>query len=526
MGPSNGGEEVAAKRLFLFSVIVTVSIAAYAISRPIWWLVRVVPDDTFYYLKIASIMARERLSSFDGINPTNGYHPGWMFLVVILAKLFDDKVTLLRAVLATALLLHLGTGYCLSRTLRRWMSPEWSWIGGACWILNPLPVFLAIEGMEASLYVFALSIALWLYAAHVEGGLEARSISRRTLVSMGLVFGACILARTDQIVLCAVVSVAIMWRLPARERLRFIAVTGGITVLCLVPWVAYSRLATGTWFQHSGAMKFMWARKEHVGGIEGALEYLTREWLTYPLVDYKILDRLGHRWPAVRVISTVLITLGLLAALRRGLDRSDTRGLARASLVLVAGTLLTGAIYGLFFTDRQDWYRGQPALILYVVLYGAIVRGVLERPDRWRIPPIAVGGASVAVFAATLVGLVLTAKTYPWQRDVYESQPMFEQLVPRGQAIGCFNAGIPAYFSDRTVINLDGLTNNAVFPYYQRDEFDQYLRDARIGYIADEDLSMKRAMLFVDKPVPMEELATASMTWMTAKRRLWHLAPR
>ncbi len=521
-----GEDEVAAKRLFWFSVLVTASIASYAISRPITWLLRVVPDDTFYYLKIASVMARERLSSFDGINPTNGYHPGWMFIVVILAKLFDDKVALLRASLATALLLHLATGYCLSRTLRRWMSPEWSWIGGACWILNPLPVFLAIEGMEASLYVFALSAGLWLYAARVEGNLEARSFPQRSLVYLGLVFGACILARTDQIVLCAVVSVALVWRLSTRERLRFIATTGGITVLSVVPWVLYSRVATGTWFQHSGAMKFMWARKEHIGGIDGAWEYLTGEWLTYPLVDYKILDRLGHRWPAVRMISTVLITVGLLAALKRGLERPDSRRLARASLVLVAGTLLTGVIYGLFFTDRQDWYRGQPALILYVVLYGAIVRGVLERPDRWRVPPIAVGGASIAIFAATLVALVVTAKTYPWQRDVYESQPRFEQLVPQGQAIGCFNAGIPAYFSDRTVINLDGLTNNAVFPYYQRDEFDRYLRDAGIGYIADEDLSMKRAMLFVDKPVSMEVLATASMTWMTAKRRLWRLAPR
>jgi hypothetical protein len=526
MGRASEGDEGAARRLFWFSVIVTVSIAAYAISRPITWLVRVVPDDTFYYLKIASIIAREKLSSFDGINPTNGYHPGWMFLVVILAKVFDDKVTLLRATLATALMLHVATGYCLSRALRRWMSPAWSWIGGACWILNPLPVFLAIEGMEASLYVFALSTGLWFYGSELEHRLEARSIPHSTLALLGLAFGACILARTDQIVLCAVVSVALLWNLPPREKLRFIAVTGGVTILSVLPWFAYSRWATGAFFQHSGAMKFMWARKEHVGGIEGAWEYVTGEWLTYPLVDYKILDRLGHRWPLARIIPTVIITLGLLAALKRGLDRPDTRRLAWASIVLVAGTLLTGVIYGLFFTDRQDWYRGQPALILYVVLYGALVRGVLETPEARRVSPIAVGGASVAVFAATLVALVLTAKTYPWQQDVYESQPMFEQLVPHGQAIGCFNAGIPAYFSDRTVINLDGLTNNAVFPYYQRDEFDQYLRDAGIGYIADEDLSMKRAMLFVDKPMPMQVLATTSMTWMTAKRRLWHLAPR
>jgi hypothetical protein len=139
---------------------------------------------------------------------------------------------------------------------------------------------------------------------------------------------------------------------------------------------------------------------------------------------------------------------------------------------------------------------------------------------------ISIGGLCVAICGATLVPLVLTVNSYPWQRDVLESQPLFERLVPADQTIGCFNAGIPAYFSARKIVNLDGLVNNTVYPYYQRDQFDQYLRDTAIGYIADEDMSMVRAMLFAKKAIPMEVLATVPMTWMPqTHRHLWRVEP-
>ena len=519
------GEGGAARWLFWLSVLVTVAAASYAISRPLTWLVRFVPDDAFYYLKIASTIASEGRSSFDGVNPTTGYHPGWMLLVVILANLFHGKMALLRASLATALVLHVAAGYVLSRVFRRWMSAQWSWIGGACWILNPLPVMLALEGMEASLSVLALTVALWVYVALIEPHLESRSIPSWNLACLGAAFGLCMLARTDAVVLCAVVVAALLWKLSWRGRLDLIAVTGGVTVLTVIPWFAYSRWATGALLQHSGSMKMLWARKEHTGGLAAAWLYLTSEWLTYPLWE-KTVDRLGHKWPWERSIIGAVATFGLLLAVWRGLARRETRALASTALVLLAGTMLTGAIYGLLFTDRQDWYRGQPGLILYVVLYGTIVYAFLDR--RGGRQGTVIGGLSVAVCAATLLVVVLTANSYPWQRDVLESQPVFERLVPEGQTIGCFNAGIPAYFSDRRITNLDGLVNNTVYPYYQRDQFDRYLRDAGIGYIADEDLSMVRAMLFVKEPLPMEVLASASLTWMSpaVQRHLWRVEPR
>jgi len=523
MDRRDDGEAVRAQWIFWAAALVAISVAAYSIARPLTWLVRVVPDDTFYYLKIAGTIVREGRSSFDGVNTANGYHPGWMLVVVVLAYFFHTKVALLRACLATALLLHLAAGYGLSRFFRRWMPTDWSWIGGACWILNPLPVLLVLEGMEASLYVLAIVFALWVYVTRMEPFLEEGAIPLWNMVQLGLAFGLTILARTDAVLLCAAASAALVWKLSWREGPRFAAATGATLVLTIAPWLAWCRWVGGAWLQHSGSMKLLWASREHTAGLAAGWRYLAGNWLTFPLWA-RTVDRLGNRWPTARASAGALMTLLLLVALWHGLSRRETRALARAGLVLVGGTILTGAVYGLFFTDKQDWYRAQPALILYVVLFGVIVRGWAENHSFRRLDATVFGSAAAAVFAATLIPVVLTANSYPWQKDVLESQPMFERLVPEGRTIGCFNAGIPAYFSPRHVVNLDGLVNNSVYPYYRRNQFERYLRDADIEYIADEDMSLTRANLFTERHLLVESLAEVPMTWLPqVKRHLWRV---
>lgn len=45
--------------------------------------------DTFYYLTIAGNGSWSNIASFDGINPTNGFHPLWQFLLKVIFNSFD-----------------------------------------------------------------------------------------------------------------------------------------------------------------------------------------------------------------------------------------------------------------------------------------------------------------------------------------------------------------------------------------------------------------------------------------------------
>jgi hypothetical protein len=47
-------------------------------------------DDVFYYMKISNNFARGLWFTYDGTNPTNGFHPLWAALVAVVLKLFGS----------------------------------------------------------------------------------------------------------------------------------------------------------------------------------------------------------------------------------------------------------------------------------------------------------------------------------------------------------------------------------------------------------------------------------------------------
>ena len=50
-----------------------------AFNLPNRWFIR---DDAYYYYKVAQNISEGHGSTFDGINPTNGYHPLWMLICI------------------------------------------------------------------------------------------------------------------------------------------------------------------------------------------------------------------------------------------------------------------------------------------------------------------------------------------------------------------------------------------------------------------------------------------------------------
>jgi hypothetical protein len=62
-----------------FSALVVLT--ALTLCSPGWFLLNFVGDDALFYVVIANHFAHGLGSTFDGINPTNGYHPLWMVLL-------------------------------------------------------------------------------------------------------------------------------------------------------------------------------------------------------------------------------------------------------------------------------------------------------------------------------------------------------------------------------------------------------------------------------------------------------------
>jgi hypothetical protein len=75
-------------------------------------------DDYFYYLRVARNIAAGHGSTFDGTHLTNGYHPLWMVVNVVLAKLLTGRpffYALLAVIFACVLATFFFTRLCLRR---------------------------------------------------------------------------------------------------------------------------------------------------------------------------------------------------------------------------------------------------------------------------------------------------------------------------------------------------------------------------------------------------------------------------
>lgn len=165
-------------------------------------------DDFFYYLKIAGNIAQGLGSTFDGITPTNGYHPLWMGYFVLLKLAVSDEKSLFVLVQATLFLCSAAFIVLMFRLMTRL---GWSAALAALGIgfFHIGTVMLMQTGMEV-----AIAMPLMIGAAHCF--LTAlHSKAPRHFLYYGFVSSLMILARLDTVLFFAILSLAGLWALIA-----------------------------------------------------------------------------------------------------------------------------------------------------------------------------------------------------------------------------------------------------------------------------------------------------------------------
>src|ERR1700690_1698768 len=109
-------------------ILIIVILSAYiyaacsdAFNLPNRWFIR---DDAYYYYKVAQNISEGHGSTFDGINPTNGYHPLWMLICIPIFALARFNLILpLRVLLIVMSLVSLATAILLYRLISTALSP-------------------------------------------------------------------------------------------------------------------------------------------------------------------------------------------------------------------------------------------------------------------------------------------------------------------------------------------------------------------------------------------------------------------
>lgn len=169
-------------------------------------------DDAFYYFQVARNISEGRGSSLDGINPSNGYHPLWMIVLIPVFSLARFDLFLpLRLVVGLSVLMTLASGIILFRFLEKSIHPTLAMLTAVFWVFFP-PLHRSITqlGMESALNALCVVALIYLTARLLEKPLSQEVWRDRLLIGVMAVFA--LFSRLDNVFLVLTVGLVIVFR--------------------------------------------------------------------------------------------------------------------------------------------------------------------------------------------------------------------------------------------------------------------------------------------------------------------------
>jgi hypothetical protein len=501
------------RRAVLFVLCLSLLFRLLFVARDMRSLVMQGPlyDDSFYSFAIARNIAAGFGSTFDHSQPTNGYQPLYVFLLVPVYWLCGQSDTApIYAALVLSSILNVLTGAILYRLLRRDASPWAALFGLVLWGFGPAIVRQAVNGLETSLAMFLLAAALEYYLTVYRGRPQPTG---RQSATLGLLLGLAVFARIDAALFGVALLADALWRGRDGRRVRGILQTGLVAGAVVLPWCIGSELLVGEVLPESGkATRFLseaYAPHDHPAlaqasfddGPPGAffVQNLSRSMLLLGTSPALHIFTRGLEWTLLRVhvepgrilyvIGSMLALVGLMAvfvAYRHRLLRThgDFNFLYLYSVLLVAA--YSFVVFGHIFFSRYYY-----PIFFFSIVLGAFAFDILlglVHDRRWR-----------RRLAATVVALYALVLPYMSWNRLSNGDYRFLQVVdwidthtPPGATIGVFNCGAIGYFSDRRVINLDGKVNRAALEALRNGDIRRYIADQGIDYVIDHEWILGR----------------------------------
>ena len=146
----------------IFVLIVQCGRLLFLARLPDYQLVRQVPDDAFYYLEAARNFARLGRWTFDGTEPSSGFHLVWGYALTSLYKVFPGAS--LHTVFVAGGLLQIAClavgAFLVTKTAARLAGP-YTWVGVLLVFLSAAALLPGTWLMETSFVVLAAALAVF-----------------------------------------------------------------------------------------------------------------------------------------------------------------------------------------------------------------------------------------------------------------------------------------------------------------------------------------------------------------------------
>ncbi len=488
-------------------------------------------DDSYYYLQTAWNTAHSGVVSFDGRHATNGVQLVWFWLLVPLALIAPTKSALLYSALGLTILLNVACYLIIWKLHSLLQRPALTVCLASGWTWQVLTTRTYLMGMENALHALIFWCVLWQMVALL---LDRRGQSPHLLpVTLLLVLNAW--TRLDAALFSVLLygyCILVLVRQAGSVR-AFGAASGRLLAGSLLLASAGAalqlltfRLMGGSWLPVSFLVKsaqFAWS-----GGSEALIQ--VARGLAYSLTPPARFAAYIPRYETVLALvagvvgSVAALLVGSLPRVAAVPMRREVTVLRGLWLCLLVAVLLYYAIAARASLP-PDWYLA-PVHIFWVLTFGLAadliaslltVRG--RRFGGWVLAALTTGtlAGAVALFAVLVV---------PQRTDMYalryQAARWIAEQKPPDSVYAAWNAGQMGFFADQTVINLDGLANNARYverittSEHPAAELMAYLCENEVDYLVDYTENAFTARLPVEQTFPADPAGRRIHLWQVA----------
>jgi hypothetical protein len=486
-----------AKRILYLSMFI-----ALAARLPLAWkgpnllIPKVVSDDMFYYLTIARNMAEGHGATADGEHISNGFHFLYTLLLVPLAAISgDDNDLFIHLALSMLTVFSILSAWFLFRLLHSCCSEMSALFVSILWLCAPFPVLVALNGVEAPVYVFSIGLVSLAYVKLKTSGTDSLS----PWLGLGLLAALSILARLDGGILAAIIALELFIFL--RRRRQAVSFCAG-ALAGIAPWFLWSYLRTGFILQVSGkAIRYQTHLifSQRGGGVT--------DWLRQAAAQFRmgigtVAGISGINTTTFFILCIISIALFLGLALSGRDSTREWAGRVKHVLFLPVYGLVAFLLYACWLWYTQNWY-------FYSVFFsGCIVLGILL--DFFVMRIFAAGRVCRAVFWGILLVFTIASSIWMdmrwwrrglfwWQAEMYNASLWCRTNLPPDARLGSFNSGIIGYYSGHHVINLDGVTNPDAYRAMLRGRSLSYIRHENIRYLVESERSLRFRALHAER---------------------------
>ena len=461
------------RRLAVFLAVTLVAVMGIRILvialGPEAYLLGYLPDDAFYYFGMARGFSSLGVWTFDGgFSLTSGFHPLHAYFNALVMKFVSADAW------RTMVGINLGVGWLLTSAGFGLMAAALYRRFGVWGVIGCLPVMLSqnillnsTNALESSWVILASAVLIysvqsqgtsrWWPAAALGAGLLG-SFARIDFGGMPLILALCAWSSWRSV------------RDDAGKRRVRIAVMGlAGSIMATAGALVHHWLLFGDPISASARMKALWRNLAPEDGSLTLLEHL---------ISFKELP-LGGTLTLALILWTGFLLVKLLRSPEPMLRENGWLGVAAA---------LTVAFYLFLYAGSpgvQIWYTQNftmSALWLMASVVALSARKIKRRGFR-----IALACGILLLGAVNL--RATRAPTWPWMISMKAAG---EKLAGRKDLgyIGSWNAGVLGYLQGRSVVNLDGLANDEIYPYIRQGSLACYLRERDIRYLADFELML------------------------------------